>query len=151
MADQSSNRKDPLPVFCFKVEFSELKTVAFFKSVGGIGYEREVVDVKEGGNNNTTRQLMGAMKWKKLVLKQGFTGSSDLLTWFEKWMAEGGTKTRTSGKIIQMDTALTAVCQWEWEEGWPCKWEMGELDASKNELGIETIEIAHEGLTFKKL
>lgn len=147
----SSDRKDPLPVFCFKVEFSELKTVAFFKSVGGIGYEREVIDLKEGGNNNTTRQLMGAMKWKKLVLKQGFTGSSDLLTWFEKWMKEGGSKERVSGKIIQMDTALKAVCQWEWEKGWPCKWEMAELDASKNELGIETIEIAHEGLTFKKL
>ena len=151
MADASSQRKDPLPVFCFRVEFTELKTQAFFKSVGGLGYEREVVDVKEGGNNNTTRQLMGTMKWKKIVLKQGFTGTSDLLTWFEKWMVEGGPKVRVTGKIIQLDTALKDVCQWEWEAGWPCKWEMGEMDASKNELSIETLEIAHEGLTYSKL
>ena len=40
MANPSSSRKDPLPVFCFKVTFNELKTDAFFKSVGGLGYER---------------------------------------------------------------------------------------------------------------
>ena len=27
------------------------------------------------------------------------------------------------------------------------KWELSEFDASKNEVAIETIEIAHEGLT----
>ncbi len=59
-------------------------------------------------------------------------------------------KTRVSGTITQLDTALKPVCKWEWEAGWPCKWEMGELDASKNELSIETLEIAHEGLTYSK-
>jgi hypothetical protein len=28
------------------------------------------------------------------------------------------------------------------------KWELSELDASKSEVSIETLELAHEGLSF---
>jgi len=34
-------------------------------------------------------------------------------------------------------------------EAWPSKWELGELDASKNELSIETLELTHEGLSYQ--
>ena len=53
-----------------------------------------------------------------------------------------------TGKIIQLDTALKPVAKWTFVRGWPCKWELSELDASKSELSIETLEIAHEGLKF---
>src|SRR5689334_21578039 len=83
------NRKDPLPFFCFKVELN-LKGGsggdAFFKSVSGIRYETEIVPVREGGVNDTTFQLIGPTKWSNIVLKQGYTGSSDLLKWREQWI-----------------------------------------------------------------
>ena len=53
-----------------------------------------------------------------------------------------------TGKIIQLDTALKDVAKWTFFNGWPAKWELSELDASKSELSIETLEIAHEGLKF---
>ena len=145
-----TNRKDPLPVFCFKVEL-KLKGgdggEAFFKSVGGLRYETEVIPVREGGANDTTFMLPGATKWSPLVLKQGFTGSSALLAWREDWIA--GTMTRIeTGKIIQLDTALNPVATWTFYQGWPSKWEVSELDASKSELAIETLEITHNGLKF---
>lgn len=144
------NRKDPLPVFCFKVELNIAggnTGEAFFKSVNGLKYETEVVPVREGGVNDTTFQLVGATKWSNIILKQGFTGSSGLLKWREQWLA--GTMNRiSSGKIIQMDTALKKVATWTFVRGWPTKWELSELDASKSELSIETLEIAHEGLKF---
>jgi phage tail-like protein len=40
--------------------------------------------------------------------------------------------------------------EWSFTRGWPTKWEVSELDASKSELSIETLEITHEGLKFKK-
>ena len=83
-----TTRKDPLPVFCFKVQLDRpgRDGEAFFKSVSGLRYETEVVPVREGGANDTTFNLVGATKWSNLVLKQGFTSSSALLEWREEWI-----------------------------------------------------------------
>jgi len=144
------NRKDPLPVFCFKVQLNIPNygnAEAFFKSVSGLKFETEVVPVRAGGVNDTTFQLPGATKWSNIVLKQGFTGSSALLAWRQQWIQ--GKMTRIeSGKIIQLDTALNAKAQWSFFNAWPCKWEIAEFDASKSELAIETIELAHDGITY---
>src|SRR5262245_57474297 len=149
--DKSAGRKDPLPVFCFKVELSikggSTIASAFFKSVSGLRYETEVMPVREGGANDTTFQLVGATKWANIVFKQGFTQSSELLQWREEWMS--GTMNRiTTGKIMQLDTSLEVKATWTFHRGWPTKWEVSEFDASKSELAIETLEIAHEGLKF---
>lgn len=143
-------RQDPLPVFCFKVQldiYAKGNAEAFFKSVGGIKYETEVVPVREGGVNDTTWQLLGATKWNNLVFKQGFTADSQLLKWRSEWIA--GTYNRiATGTILLLDTALKPKAKWTFRNGWPAKWEISEFDASKSELAIETLEIAHEGITF---
>jgi phage tail-like protein len=109
-------------------------------------YETEIVPVTAGGANDTVFNLPGRMKWSPLVFKQGFTASSALMAWREKWTK--GEMNRTGGSIIQLDTALQPAATWNFVRGWPSKWEIGEFDASKNELSIETLEICHEGLTF---
>jgi phage tail-like protein len=149
MADDNK-RNDPLPVFCFLVQL-DIKGSAtvdtFFKSVSGLRMETEIIPVREGGANNTTFQLPGATKWSNIVLKQGFTKDSGLLKWRQDWIQ--GRMTRiTSGKIIQLNTAKQAQCSWTFYNGWPAKWEVSEFDASKSELAIETLEIAHDGITF---
>jgi phage tail-like protein len=142
-------RKDPLPVFCFQVSLDGLGDELFFKSVGGLKMETEVIPVREGGANNTTFQLPGATKWSNIVLKQGFTkdsNASGLLKWRKEWLEPGGGR-RMNGTITQLDTALQAQMSWTFVRGWPVKWELSEFDASKSELAIETLEIAHEGIT----
>lgn len=148
MATPTSTRKDPLPTFCFLVRFTNLpgNVEGFFKSVSGLKYETESVPVSAGGANDTTFQLPGTTKWSNIVLKQGFTNSSALMAWRDKWMK--GQMTRTGGSIIQLDTALKPAAQWDFVRGWPAKWEIGEFDASKSELSIETLEICHEGLSY---
>lgn len=141
-------RKDPLPVFCFRVQLPGVGGESFFKSVSGLRYETEIVPVREGGQNLTTFNLVGAVKWSNIVLKQGFTKDSGILKWRKEWTTPGGGN-RIDGTITQLDTALNPVCEWTFVRGWPIKWEMNELDASKSELAIETLEIAHEGLIFK--
>src|SRR3954469_5838125 len=146
----TTTRKDPLPVFCFKVQLDNLTDNAegYFRNVSGLKFETEVVPVSAGGANDTTFQLPGATKWSNLVFKQGFTSSSALMIWRQQWLQ--GTMSRTDGTIIQLDTALKVAAKWKFKRGWPCKWEISEFDASKSELAIETLEIAHEGLIFSK-
>ena len=145
-------RNDPLPVFCFKVQLDFVGGSGgelFFKSVSGLRFETEVVPVRAGGVNDTTFQLPGATKWSNIVLKQGFTGSSSLLGWRQDWIQGKMTRIKT-GQIIQLDTALKEKATWTFFNAWPCKWEIAEFDASKSELAIETLELAHDGITFGK-
>lgn len=144
-------RKDPLPAFCFRVSIDIngcRQGEAYFKSVGGLKHETEVVDYKSGGVNNATYKLVGAVKWSNIVLKRGFTASRELLDWREAWLKPDGKKTRATVTIQQLDTQLNDKMTWTFVDCWPCKWELSELDASKNEIAIETLEIAHHGLSL---
>lgn len=140
-------RRDPYLAFCFKVTITKAgitKATGFFKSVSGLSTETEVVDFREGGVNDTTHKLVGFVKHKNIVLKRGF-GGTELVAWREQWLNPVGKK-RVEGKIEQLDTKGNTLATWTFSEAWPCKWEMSEFDASKNEVSIETLEIAHEGL-----
>jgi phage tail-like protein len=147
-------RQDPLTAFCFSLQVTGIvePKQAFFKSVSGLKNESEVVPYREGGLNGYTHQLVGPTKWPTLVLKRGFVLKNyKLLEWRQSWITEtpGQSCVRRAGKVIQYDSELNPVCSWEFYDGWPCKWEGPEFDASKTELAIETIEIAHSGLFFK--
>lgn len=143
----TSQRRDPFPVYCFRVEIDDIDgATAFFKSVSGLKFETDVVDLQEGGQNEFTHRLVGPTKWANLIFKRGFSQDNKLIQWRQEWIS--GKKSRRNGKIIQLNTKLEAVCEWRFKEGWPCKWELSEMDASKSELAIETLEIAHHGLQF---
>jgi phage tail-like protein len=155
-ADNSSGtRHDPQTAFCFRVEIAgkapENSVQAFFKSASGLKSESEVVPYKEGGLNTTTHQLIGPTKWPNIVLKKGFTGDSTFITWRDEFLddSQGRKLERRGGKICQLNSKLQVVATWHFVGGWPCKWEGPDFDASKSELSIETIEIAHEGLRFE--
>ena len=99
----SAVRKDPLPVFCFHVQLPGVGGEAFFKSVSGLRFETEVVPVREGGQNVTTYNLVGATKWSNIVLKQGFTkesSGSGLLKWRKEWTKPGGWCSKRSTRIL---------------------------------------------------
>lgn len=142
----TAKRKDPLPGFCFLVRFTEVvdTTDSYFRSVSGLRTETEVIPVRAGGAL-TTFNLVGAVKFSPIVLKQGFMETSALMKWRQLWLTPGS-MVRSGGQIIQLNTALKPMMAWNFYRGWPSKWELGEFDASKSELSIETLEIVHEGL-----
>jgi phage tail-like protein len=146
---KGTTRNDPLPVFCFKVDIKGIDGEAFFKSVSGLKVEIETIQLREGGQNATTFQLVGGTKWSNIVLKRGFTKDSGMLKWCNSWIGQPGV--RSSGVITLLDTALEPRAQWTFHNGIPVKWDIGEFDASKSELAIETLEIAHEGITYTAL
>jgi len=142
MAD--GDRKDPLTTFLFGLKISDLGLdhadgTAFFRSIGGLKTDTEVVDYQEGGVTTFTRKVIGVTKWSNLILKQGFTGDNKLWKWRYN-------PKRVNGTIYQLGAELKPICRWEFKNGYPVKWEGPDFDASKQELAIESIEIAHEGL-----
>jgi phage tail-like protein len=128
-----------------------------FRSCGGLKSESSVVELEEGGFNATTRKLIGRTKYPNIVLKQGLAGPTSYLWKLRQaFMNDGAagelgakkgrvTPNRFSGTITQMGPN-GATAKWVFTSGWVCKWEGPDFDASKNEISVESIEIAHEGL-----
>ncbi|MSP60392.1 MAG: phage tail protein [Myxococcales bacterium] len=142
-------RRESFGAYYFEVKIGG--SVGYFRSCSGLKSESEVQEVAEGGLNTTTHKLIGRTKFPNLVLKQGFSDGT-LFALRRKFMNDEGQKlgpnsdgTRLTGTIVQKGPNGTEA-KWGFREGWICKWEGPDFDASKNEISIETIEIAHEGL-----
>ena len=60
-----------------------------------------------------------------------------------------GRTQRKSGTIQLLDEARQPALKWNFREGWPSKWEGPALNAKNNDVAIETLEIAHEGLVLR--
>jgi phage tail-like protein len=142
---QKSPRIDPLPAFLFRVDIAGQST-GFFKSVGGLSMETEVVDYQEGGVTGPIRKLAGVTRYANIRLTRAFTGDRSLFDWHAT--IQKPNPIRVDGRITLMDRHGTPIATWKFVNAFPVKWEGPDLDASKNEVAIETIEIAHEGLTF---
>src|SRR5262249_38099736 len=97
--------------------------------------------------NGFTRKLVGQTTFPNIVLKAGLCGPNSPLHELRLKFLRGESK-RFSGTITMMGPN-GAEAKWNFQNGWICKWEGSDLDASKNEIAIETIEIAHEGLSAK--
>ena len=140
----ANKRNDPFGRFNFLLEIEGI-TQAGFSEVSGLTNETEVIEYREGGDKvNTARKLPGLTKYGNLVLKRGVTTDNSLWNW-RKTVIDGAVE-RRSGSIILLDESRKEILRWNFYNGWPCKWEGPALKAKSNEVAIETLEIAHEGL-----
>ena len=151
MADSGNKvgeRKEAFGAYYFSVHIEgENVEDNFFRSVSGLKSESEVQEVAEGGLNTTTHKLIGRTKFPNLVLKKGFTGPPySLWKLRQRFLKDSGGIQRFSGVVVQKGPNGTEA-KWTFTDGWICKWEGPDFDASKNEVSIESVEIAHEGLT----
>jgi len=153
---ETGKRQEAFGAYYFAVEINGMKFP--FKSCSGLRSESTVVELEEGGFNTTTRKLIGPTKYANIVLKQGFCGAnSELWKLRQQFLNDlpksggGGkgwkTPKRFTGTITQLGPN-GASAKWVFSNGWICKWEGPEFEASKNEISIETVEIAHEGLAL---
>jgi len=139
-------RDDPYKGFNFLVEIDGI-TVGAFAEVTGLSSETEVIEYRTGSDKlNSVRKLPGLTKYSNIVLKRGVTQDAQLWNW--RKAIEQGTADRRNGSIVLLDEARTPILRWHFSNGWVSKFTGPDLNAEANEVAIETIEIAHEGLTL---
>ena len=63
-------------------------------------------------------------------------------------MLEGvrGNVQRRSGSIIVHDATGAEKARWNFLDAWPTKWPRPTFTAKGNDVAIETLELAHEGI-----
>jgi phage tail-like protein len=135
-------RDDPYKAFNFLVQIDGV-TRAGFSEVSGLDSETVVIEYRSGGEN-VVRKLPGLTKFGNIVLRRGVTQDDELWNWRQSVV--DGNVDRRNGSIVLLDDQRTEVVRWNFRNGWPCKWEGPGLNAKTNEVAIETVEIAHEGL-----
>ena len=121
---------------------SQKTIIGGFKTMSGMDSETEVIEFKQG-NDKVVRKKPGRTTYSNIVLERGFTATDDLWLWRKN--IEDGVIDRRSGTITMLDQDLaTIVAQYNFYEGWPCKWHVPELDSDKSAMAIERIEISVE-------
>jgi phage tail-like protein len=141
--EMRAQTRDTLPRYVFTVEIEGIGMGAF-REISGLGVETEVIEFRDG-NTNDVRKLPGRQKWPDIVLKRGFTGNSVLYDWATTY-ARTGTLIRRSGTITVYDQSGAEVSRYHFENAWPVKWYVPELNSDGNEVAVETLVLAHEGL-----
>ncbi len=135
---------DPYRNYNFLVEIDGI-TQAGFSECSGFGAATDPIEYREGGHpGNTVRKFPGTTKYNNITLKWGMTDSTELYDWYRDIIK--GKVERKDGSIILQDTEGNEAIRWNFYNGWPTKWDGPGLDAKANDIAIQTLEIAHEGL-----
>lgn len=138
--------------FRFFVEVDGAGVVAFFNECNLSGWETEVLEYREGGDNTSVRKLIGVTRFANIVLKEGMLFNPFFYDW-AKSVAGGkvGKDTRRRGAVVLCHDDGSEAMRFTFERGWPCRWQGPVLKADQSEIAIEVLEIAHEGITQREM
>lgn len=140
----AGERKDPYRNFRFRVEVEGIQQ-AGFSEVSGYDASIEVVEYREGDMVTTANKLPGLTKYGNITLKWGVTDSMDMYDWIQECVE--GSISRKTITIIALDEEGSDVATWQVIESWPAKYTAPDFKGTGNEVAIELLELAHEGMT----
>jgi len=108
----------------------------------------EVIEYREGNEKRpTVRKLTGLNSYENLTLEGGTARDAMALYEWRKQVEDGKIDAaRTTIAVVLHDEEGSPGARWEFRKAWPTSYDAPDLDATGNEVAIESIEIAHEGV-----
>jgi phage tail-like protein len=141
-------RIDPLRNFRYRLEIDNI-TQAGFSEVAIAETTIDAVDYREGTDPPHVRKLSGLTKYGNITLKWGLTVGGNALDLF-KWhkdVSSGQIKDkRYNVAIVVQDEAGADNARFVVTDAWPVKYDPSDLNAKGNEVMIELLELANEGI-----
>lgn len=137
----------PLPKFHFEVDWGEDRKGSFTE-VSGLDVETEIIEYREGSSKEYSKiKMPGMVKYSNITLKRGtFQGDNDFFKWWNSMKLNQ--VVRETITISLLNENHEAVVTWEIKNAFPLKVQSTDLKADGNEVAIESMELAHEGLTI---
>ena len=137
----------PLPVFHFTVQWAGNRIG--FSEVSGLTQENQAIEYRDGSFPEfSSIKMPGLRKFSNVTLKRGIVKADND---FFKWLS-----TIKLNQVERRDVVISLlneehmpVMTWKIHNAFPVKVEGPGLKASGNEVAIESIEIAHEGLELQ--
>lgn len=134
----------PLPAFSFTVEWGG--TRVGFTEVSGLNQENQLIEYRDGAfPEYSSIKMPGLRKFANVVLKRGIIKTDNE---FANWLStvKMNTVERRDLVVSLLNEEHEPVMVWKIQNAFPVKVEGPALKATGNEVAIESIEIAHEGL-----
>lgn len=134
----------PLPVFHFVVEWGGKR--AGFSEVSGLTQENQAIEYRDGSfAEYSAVKMPGLRKFSNITMKRGvFRGDNDFFAWLST--VKLNQVERRDLVISLLNEEHAPVMVWKVHNAFPVKVEGPALKALGNEVAIESIELAHEGL-----
>lgn len=137
----------PLPKFHFQVQWGG--TRIGFTEATGLEVTTDKIEYRDGASKEYHKVKMPGMQtFGDLTLKRGiFAGDNEFYDW---WNTVALNKIeRRDITISLLNESHEPVVIWKVKNAWPSKVTSTDLNASGNETAIETLVLAHEGLTME--
>ena len=150
MADDGSAQSTtvwPLPKFYFQVKWGDQEMS--FQEVSGLDMEAQPIEYRHGDSKVfSVIKMPGIKKTGNVTMKKGvFKSDNKFWDWFSK--IEMNTIERVPVTISLLDEGGAPAMIWTLANAWPTKITGTDLKSDGNEVAVESIEIAHEGLEIK--
>lgn len=136
----------PLTKFHFRVEWGGERLG--FTEVTGLDMQIEAIEYREGTSPEYSKiKMPGMHKFSNLTLKRGsVSGDSDFYRWVNTISLNQ--VERRDIIVSLLDESHSPVLTWKAKNAFPIKLQASDLKADGNEVAIETLELAHEGLSL---
>jgi len=137
----------PLVKFAFEVDWGGTKVG--FQEVSGLNAEVALIEYRHGASPDFSKIKMAGMKtFSNITLKRGtFKSDNEFFDWFRT--IQLNTVERRSITISLLDENGAPAVTWKVKNAFPLKLQSTDLKAEGNEVAVETLELAHEGLTIE--
>lgn len=155
---------DPSPAFCFNVLFipdtgslvtdligtavSAASSLVYgsFSEVSGLNGGMETEEYREGGLNTGPHKFVKWGKFPNVVFKRGVTPNTDIWDWYYSTVFGSANPIRKNAVVTLNDRVGAPIAVWYVSRGLPETLQGPSLNGKSNEIAIEALEIAHEGL-----
>jgi uncharacterized protein len=123
-------------------------TIAGVRRVRGLGQLTELVSVREGGDPNASRVVVGPTKFEPVTIERGITRDDAFEKWAQAMRQGAGAAPRKDVRIELHDGERRLTVAWVLKRALPVKFEAPDLNAASNDVAIEQLTLTYEGLEF---
>lgn len=136
----------PLVKFAFSVTIGNDELV--FQEVTGLTSETQVIEYRAGNSAAfSTVKMPGIKKYGNVTLKKGIF-KTDKNMWAMYNAIKMNTIARKTITICLLDESNAPAMTWKLSNAFPVKMTVTDMQSDSNEVAVETMELAHEGLTI---
>lgn len=138
---------DPLRNFRYRLEIDSIVQAGFSEvTIGDLS--TDPIEYREGDDITTVTKLNGLNKYGNVMLKWGITDSMELADWHQLIVDDSTPldDARRSVVIRVQNEAGEEKAAFEIIKAWPCKYDPSDLNATGNEVAIDSLELCNEGI-----
>jgi phage tail-like protein len=144
--NEQSKSTWPIVKFQFSVKIGEQE--AYFQEVTGLSAEIQQIEYRSGNSKEfSTVKMPGIKKYGNITLKKGiFKDDKGFGELYQKVVMNSFERKTITISLLDENNKVTM--SWKLANAFPSKITVTDMKTNANELAVETMELAHEGLTL---